>query len=718
MLWIALHLPALSLESWAATRDAAQAGRPMALLQDHQVQHADALALARGVRPGMKRSTALALAPDLLQAASDLQRDALALRAVVHVALGFSPAVAWATPPELRATGEFADAQPAPHAGLVGVRLEVQSTLRYFGGLPALLGRLRAALAPLGHRLRIACAPTALGAALLAAWAEALGDQVDPERWTLGPHSTGPEPRRALQLLLDALPLPLLGSGQAHAPALQGMGLHTLADLRPLPRSGLARRFGPALLDDIDRARGHAPEAHAWLSLPAQFASRIELLCRADTSAQVLAGAQLLLARLVAWAGASQSRIARFTLVMHHEPSRRDTDTPTQTRLDIAPAEPAADAGHLLALLTERLGRLPLPAPALELSLQCQHRVAGAAPNGELFASRASERAGLARLVERLQARLGPQQVQCLAPVADHRPECAPAGKPLTRRAWARRPRPRPGSAWVSRPRNWRPSRCGCCPSPGPWSSATRACGWTARPCNCWPAPNGWKPAGGRPMAWRCATTSPPSCPRVRWYGSTATGCPTPVARRPGTCMVCLPDGCALLSSPFLGCSKAGHDRQYRQEPRDPLPALRLPAAARRPLGMPAALRHNLSHLLDGCGLPGLRPAVAQDPMPGLRRVVAPRRLVPRAKDRPPGRNRAPARTQPPLRPPAQAPAGKRIGRWQPPAAPLACCPGRARRRAPADQPATGLALTRLPLTVPLFSALSAASAMSRSTAT
>ena len=424
MLWIALHLPALSLESWAATRDAAQAGRPMALLQDHQVQHADALALARGVRPGMKRSTALALAPDLLQAASDLQRDALALRAVVHVALGFSPAVAWATPPELRATGEFADAQPAPHAGLVGVRLEVQSTLRYFGGLPALLGRLRASLAPLGHRLRIACAPTALGAALLAAWAEALGDRVDPERWTCGAHSTGTEPRRALQLLLDALPLPLLGSGQAHAPALQGMGLHTLADLRTLPRSGLARRFGPALLDDIDRARGHAPEAHAWLSLPAQFASRIELLCRADTSAQVLAGAQLLLARLVAWAGASQSRIARFTLVMHHEPSRRDTDTPTQTRLEIAPAEPAADAGHLLALLTERLGRLPLAAPALELSLQCQHRVAGAAPNGELFASRASERAGLARLVERLQARLGVQQVQCLAPVPDHRPEC------------------------------------------------------------------------------------------------------------------------------------------------------------------------------------------------------------------------------------------------------------------------------------------------------
>ena len=59
-----------------------------------------------------------------------------------------------------------------------------------------------------------------------------------------------------------------------------------------------------ARLADIDRARGHAPEAHAWLTLPPRFASRLELMCRADTSAQLLVGARVLLARLVAWAGA------------------------------------------------------------------------------------------------------------------------------------------------------------------------------------------------------------------------------------------------------------------------------------------------------------------------------------------------------------------------------------------------------------------------------
>jgi protein ImuB len=448
MLWLALHLPALSLESVAATRSPEQAGRPLALLHDHQVQHADALALERGVRPSMKRATALALAPDLLLAAADARRDTQALRAVAHVALAFSPSVTWATPAgwaaRPRSSELVRDANPVPSPALVGVRLEVQSCLRYFGGLPALLDRLRAALAPLGHSVRIASAPTALGAALLAAWRDdlALGPHTASHTTVhaaphlapylaphLAPHPVEPNSATdALQRLLDAVPLQLLGPGTAQLQALHGMGLHTLADLQTLPRAGLARRFGPDLLAAVDRARGHAPEVHAWLTLPLSFASRIELLCRADTSAQVLAGAQLLLARLLAWAGARQARIVRFSLVMHHDVRRRrdspDAEQPpTHTTLVIAPAEPAADPRHLHSLLAERLGRLPLAAPALELSLLCDQLSAGAPPNGELFASRASERAGLAQLVDRLQARLGTAQVQCLAAVSDHRPE-------------------------------------------------------------------------------------------------------------------------------------------------------------------------------------------------------------------------------------------------------------------------------------------------------
>jgi protein ImuB len=76
-------------------------------------------------------------------------------------------------------------------------------------------------------------------------------------------------------------------------------------------------------------------------------------------------------------------------------------------------------------LLRERLARVQLTAPTLELCLQAEDIAKRAPPNVELFATAASEHEGLTRLIERLQARLGAGQVQRLARVEDHRPERA-----------------------------------------------------------------------------------------------------------------------------------------------------------------------------------------------------------------------------------------------------------------------------------------------------
>ena len=366
MLWLALHLPLLSLEAFCATLPAQAQPVAVALIHQHRIAAVNAAAAACGVRPGMKRATALALVADL--------------------------------------------------------RLAVQASLRLFGGLPALRQRLVEALAPLGHRVQMAAAPTASGAALLARWHPAdRGDLV------LGAHA---RQLSALEPLLDAAPVWLLGPGREHWEALQGMGLHTLADLRALPRAGLARRFGAGLLDELDR--------------PATFDSRLELYARAETSEQVLAGASVLLARLVAWARARQARVGSFTLRMGHE-RQRQAQVPA-TELHVELAEPALDAAHLQLLLRERLGRCQLAAPTLELQLRCRHLVVGAAPNGELFPTRASEAVGLVRLLEWLRARLGDEQVQRLEPVADHRPERASRSVPVQGTAQGTVPA-RPGAA-------------------------------------------------------------------------------------------------------------------------------------------------------------------------------------------------------------------------------------------------------------------------------
>jgi protein ImuB len=197
---------------------------------------------------------------------------------------------------------------------------------------------------------------------------------------------------------------------------------------------------GPDLLQRLDQARGDQPDAALWLRLPRRFDTRLELQARADTTEQVLAGARILLQRLVAWAAARQVGIQRFTLVMHHEPRHRvEATTPARTPLAIAPAQPETDADHLHILLAERLGRLPLAAPALELSLSCDAVVAAAPPSGELFASRRSQNEGVGRLVERLQARLGQEQVYRLEAVADHRPEHATVWHAAEAGAWTGR---------------------------------------------------------------------------------------------------------------------------------------------------------------------------------------------------------------------------------------------------------------------------------------
>jgi protein ImuB len=395
MLWVALHLPLLSLEAFAAALPHEQAQQPLALVEAQQIASANPAAQVLGVQPGQQRATALALAPQILLGQADAARDAQALAAVSHVALAFTPAVS------LQDRGER-DADT--------VLLEVQSCLRYFGGLARLLQRLRQALVPLGHRMRIVSAPTPLGAALLARVHRRL-DCADPA---------------ALRSALDAAPAWLLDAGQAHGPALEGMGLYTLAELRRLPRAGVARRFGPGLLAQLDAAYGERPDPRQALVLPAQFEARLELFARADTSEQVLHGAGVLLGRFVAWLAAQHAMARSLTLVMEHEPRwRSDAQVPPHTALSLALAEPSRDAVHLRTLLRERLASLQLPAPTLELRLHSGEIVQKAPPNAELFPTPASEREGLIRLIERLQARLGAPQVQRHASVHDHRPECA-----------------------------------------------------------------------------------------------------------------------------------------------------------------------------------------------------------------------------------------------------------------------------------------------------
>jgi protein ImuB len=409
MLWVGVHLPALSLESFLETLaprapahgeeggSGGDAFGPVALIARHRLVAVNPAAWDCGLRPGHKRATALAIAPHARLGEPDPRRDAAAMEAAVHALMAFTPAVCLAE-------------------GYVALA-EVQASLRCFGGPARLLARLRAALAGLGHAVRVACAPTAQAAQWFAVWR----DDADAE--------PPPAAQAGWRDRIGALPVELMAAAAPHLPTLHALGLATAADLWRQPRAGLVRRFGAPLLADIDRATGELADPRAALEPPRVFDSRLELFMRADDCAALLVPACVLLQRLSAWAQACHGRVGGFELRLHHETHRRLREDPGAgtTKIAIGLGEPVADAAHLQALVRERLQRQPLAASVIELSLHCDAIVPGAPPNAELFPSAASADEGWQRLLERFEARLGARNLQRLRRVADHCPERATA---------------------------------------------------------------------------------------------------------------------------------------------------------------------------------------------------------------------------------------------------------------------------------------------------
>ncbi len=315
--------------------------------------------------------------------------------------------------------------------------LETAASLKLFGGPQQLRQRWLA----LWQAHGLAAPPMASATtALAAAWRVRAGPADGGPRD--GPYE-GPGRSRArggheglsttaesLQRFLSPLPLRVLADVLPQWSEAQAMGLHTLGDVWRMPRDGLSRRFGPALVLALDRACGRAPDVRTWIAPAPVFDEVVELPWRAHTQAQLMPAAQALLQRLMVWATARRERVLRWSVVLEHE--RHAGRTPERseacsTTVAVALAQPSADGLHCAQLLRERLAQTSWPEAVLQVRLRCEETVPVPAPNAELFPTRASAQEGMTQLLERLQARLGAPRVHRLRALQDHRPERATA---------------------------------------------------------------------------------------------------------------------------------------------------------------------------------------------------------------------------------------------------------------------------------------------------
>lgn len=291
--------------------------------------------------------------------------------------------------------------------------IEAEASLRLFGGRRALWLHLQQALPEAGAEA-MAWAPTALGAlALLRALPASPG--------LAGSVCSA----RQLQVQLDALPTHTLGAARPHAVVLSRLGCHTLGALRTLPRGGVSRRLGAAVLEALDRAYGLRPEAFEWESLPEQFSVRLEFNGRVEVAQGLLFGARRLLGQLAGWLQARQRGVLALVLHWEHDLVRRGDLAHGQ--LLLRTAEATRDVAHLARLLGEHLARLVLPAPVQAIRLEAAETAPWIVPSASLLPDNPQTGPGagetLQQCTERLSARLGTQRVLRGLLREDHRPQ-------------------------------------------------------------------------------------------------------------------------------------------------------------------------------------------------------------------------------------------------------------------------------------------------------
>ncbi len=381
MLWLALHFPSLPLDIF---RRAAEDDRAFAVSAGDGaravVAACNAMARRKGVEAGMGIAAALALDATLHVVPRDAGAEQAALERIAAWALQFTPIVSLAAP--------------------AVVLLEVEGSLKLFGGLNPLQRLVTEGAGALGYQAVIAVAPTPLAAQLFACAHLPLRIR----------H------RDALEASLAQLPLAVLDLPPDAMRLLDDLGLATFGDAAALPRDGLARRLGPAVLDVLDRAAGRLPDPRPHYAPPKVYNVSQPLPAPAQEAEMLLFAARRLLTELCGFLSATAQGVQRLQLTLCHHGH-------AATGLTLSLVAATRDPEHLLNVLRERLNATALPCPVIAIALRSELLLPVAARSATFLpdAERHAELA--AQLVEKLRARLGEAAVIGLRTVDDYRPE-------------------------------------------------------------------------------------------------------------------------------------------------------------------------------------------------------------------------------------------------------------------------------------------------------
>ena len=281
--------------------------------------------------------------------------------------------------------------------------LEIKGSVKLFGSLAALEEDIDAAWSGLELHAQSSTAPSALAAL----WLARAG------------HKTLIEDPCQLAGRLASLPLTCTAWEGRLIGRLRTLGINRIGELMRLPRAGLARRFGPAMVLDLDIALARQAAPRRAFVARERFRERCDFESEAETVLYVEKALDPLIERCARFLRERQAGVQALEIRLRHRAR-------SGTRVRLGLASVTGDVERLKEVARHRLARLELAAPVMALELLSGRLQPLSAGSGEVFARTGSgNRDTVPQLVERLRARLGEQAVYGICPVPEHRPEAA-----------------------------------------------------------------------------------------------------------------------------------------------------------------------------------------------------------------------------------------------------------------------------------------------------
>jgi protein ImuB len=381
-----VHLPRFPVQR-RVLETPSLAGQPLALVENARghlrVAFASTAAQKAGVRPGMTRTAACALLPDLALFDYQPDREVAALRSLGEALLSLGPQFALQAPDGLVLDAGAAHLQ---------------------GGEEGLCQAVLEACRAHGYRARVVVASEAFTARALARHGELRTRVVPPAQ---GAGALGPLPLAALEGPLGAMGGPL-----------RGLGLSSLGEVAALPPGALVARLGADGLAAHRLCRGEDDTPFVAEPLTEAVVERMELDWPAEAMEPLLFALKTALDRLCArlW-GRGQAAVG-LVLTLHLDPGG-------EAKVPLRLSRPSAQQRMLLELCRHRISDLTLPRPVSALSVEVTLASLDRGQQLPLGEDGPSGDAALEVVLSRLSTALGEEALFCAALGEGHRPEGA-----------------------------------------------------------------------------------------------------------------------------------------------------------------------------------------------------------------------------------------------------------------------------------------------------